>query len=150
MPPTRPLRPWHVLVEKAHTACEDAHRSVLASQDKLAHLQATEKRLRGMLNDYRVRYQQQLRQGQLMGDQINSQRFIQQLQQLHVHSLRELAQCQLQCQQLQQRLATARREHEKMKKLVEQERARESQWQAAVEAKRLDEMAVMRFRLQQL
>ena len=81
-------RPWALFVEKAARDLEDARAALQAAQSRLAQLTATEQRLSLMLVDYRERHRQQLQAGQLMGDQINSQRFIQQLQQLHCFKLK--------------------------------------------------------------
>lgn len=143
-----PTRPWHLLVNKAQRRTDDARHALQANQEKLTHLQSAEQRLSGMLSDYRHRHQQQLRDGQLMGDQLNSQRFIQQLQQLHIHAMREVAQCRAQGDHLQRLLLQAQLELDKMKKLVEQEQQRAVQSAEKAEAKRLDDMAVMRFRIQ--
>ena len=112
-------------------------------------LTATEQRLSLMLVDYRERHRQQLQAGQLMGDQINSQRFIQQLQQLHTHAMREAHQCEAQCAQHQKTLVRMQLELDKMKKLAEQDDKRLHKLAEKVEARRLDEMAVMRFRFRQ-
>jgi flagellar export protein FliJ len=150
MTASTPTRPWHLLAEKAQRAADDARQALQACLDKLNQLHSAEQRLSGMLSDYRHRHQQQLRDGQLMSDQINSQRFIQQLQQLHFHAMREVAQCRVQRDQLQQQLVAAQLELDKMRKLVEQEQQRVARKGEKAEAKRLDEMAVMRFRVQQV
>ncbi len=143
-------RPWHLLVEKAARQAEDCQKAWQDSQVRLQQLQATEQRLGVMLGDYRERHRQQLQVGQLMGDQINSQRFIHQLTQLHLHAQREAAVCAAQCAQQQQALQQAQRELDKMRKLAEQEQQRQRRLGEKVEARRLDDMAVMRFRLRQI
>ena len=142
-------RPWALLVEKAARDLEDARAALQAAQSRLAQLTATEQRLSLMLADYRERHRQQLEAGQLMGDQINSQRFIQQLQQLHTHAMREAHQCEAQCAQHQKTLVRMQLELDKMKKLAEQDDKRLHKLAEKVEARRLDEMAVMRFRFRQ-
>lgn len=142
-------RPWALLVEKAARDLEDARAALQAAQSRLAQLTATEQRLSLMLADYRERHRQQLQAGQLMGDQINSQRFIQQLQQLHTHAMREAHQCEAQCAQHQKTLVRMQFELDKMKKLAEQDDKRLHKLAEKVEARRLDEMAVMRFRFRQ-
>jgi len=142
-------RPWALLVEKAARDLEDARAALQAAQSRLAQLTATEQRLSLMLVDYRERHRQQLQAGQLMGDQINSQRFIQQLQQLHTHAMREAHQCEAQCAQHQKTLVRMQLELDKMKKLAEQDDKRLHKLAEKVEARRLDEMAVMRFRFRQ-
>ncbi len=142
-------RPWALLVEKAARDLEDARAALQAAQSRLAQLTATEQRLSLMLADYRERHRQQLQAGQLMGDQINSQRFIQQLQQLHTHAMREAHQCEAQCAQHQKTLVRMQLELDKMKKLAEQDDKRLHKLAEKVEARRLDEMAVMRFRFRQ-
>lgn len=142
-------RPWALLVERAARDLEDARAALQAAQSRLAQLTATEQRLSLMLADYRERHRQQLQAGQLMGDQINSQRFIQQLQQLHTHAMREAYQCEAQCAQHQKTLVRMQLELDKMKKLAEQDDKRLHKLAEKVEARRLDEMAVMRFRFRQ-
>jgi flagellar export protein FliJ len=142
-------RPWALLVERAARDLEDARAALQAAQSRLAQLTATEQRLSLMLADYRERHRQQLQAGQLMGDQINSQRFIQQLQQLHTHAMREAHQCEAQCAQHQKTLVRMQLELDKMKKLAEQDDKRLHKLAEKVEARRLDEMAVMRFRFRQ-
>jgi flagellar export protein FliJ len=150
MTASTPTRPWHLLAEKAQRAADDARQALQTNHDKLVQLQSAEQRLSGMLSDYRHRHQQQLRDGQIMSDQINSQRFIQQLQQLHIHAMREVAQCRAQHDHLQRQLLLTQQELEKMKKLVEHEHQRAVRQGEKTEARRLDEMAVMRFRMQQV
>ncbi len=148
MQDSTPTRPWRLLVEKAQRRTDEARQTLQANQEKLTQLQSAEQRLSGMLSDYRHRNQQQLRDGQLMGDQLNSQRFIQQLQQLHIHAMREVAQCRAQGDHLQRLLLQAQLELDKMKKLVEQEQQQALRRGEKAEARRLDDMAVMRFRTQ--
>jgi flagellar export protein FliJ len=144
-----PTRPWPLLVEKALRDVDDSRKALHEAQARVTQLQATEQRLFGMLNDYRERHRQQLHQGQLMGDQVNSQRFILQLQQLHLHAQREAKLSEAMCMQKQQTLVRMQTELEKMQKLAEQELCRQKKAASKAEDKRLDEMAVMRFRLYQ-
>lgn len=146
MNPSSQARPWALLVDKATRDADDARVALHEAQTRLSQLTATEQRLSLMLADYRERHRQQLREGQLMGDQVNSQRFIQQLQQLHIHAMREARQCETQCAQLQQTLVRMQIELDKMKKLAEQEHRRLGKLVEKAEARRLDEAAVMRFR----
>ena len=144
-----PTRPWPLLVEKALRDVHDSRKLLHEAQARLTQFQATGERLFGMLNDYRERHRQQLQQGQLMGDQVNSQRFILQLQQLHLHAQREAKLSEAMCMQKRQALVRMQTELEKMQKLAEQELSRQKKAASKAEDKRLDEMAVMRFRLYQ-
>jgi flagellar export protein FliJ len=140
-----PRDAWSLLVFKAQHAFEARQQQVTQARARQAQIEASEKRLALLLQEYRLRQQTSLAGGQLMADSLNERQFIAQLQRLTDQSMRATAAAVRHTQAEVTALDGARRELEKAEKLLAKARATERVRQDRKAQQSQDEWSMMRF-----
>ena len=140
-----PRDAWSLLVFKAQYALEARQQQVAQARARQAQIEASEKRLALLLQEYRLRQQTSLAGGQLMADSLNERQFIAQLQRLTDQSMRATAAAVRHTQAEVTALDGARRELEKAEKLLAKARATERVRQDRKAQQSQDEWSMMRF-----
>lgn len=140
-----PRDAWSLLVFKAQYALEARQQQVAQARARQAQIEASEKRLALLLQEYRLRQQTSLAGGQLMADSLNERQFIAQLQRLTDQSMRATAAAVRHTQAEAAALDGARRELEKAEKLLAKARATERVRQDRKAQQSQDEWSMMRF-----
>lgn len=140
-----PRDAWSLLVFKAQHALEARQQQVAQARARQAQIEASEKRLALLLQEYRLRQQTSLAGGQLMADSLNERQFIAQLQRLTDQSIRATAAAVRHTQAEVAALDGARRELEKAEKLLAKARATERVRQDRKAQQSQDEWSMMRF-----
>lgn len=140
-----PRDAWSLLVYKAQQALESSQMQLAQARARQVQLEASEKRLAHLLQEYRQRQQASLFGGQLMADSLNDRQFIAQLQRLLDQAQMASAAAVRQTEADAAAVAQARRELEKAEKLRAQARAAERAQQERKAQQRQDEWAMMRF-----
>ena len=140
-----PRDAWSLLVYKAQQELEARQQQLAQARARQVQIEASEKRLAHLLQEYRERQQASLFGGQLMADSLNDRQFIAQLQRLLDQAVRATAAAVRQTEADTAALAVARRELEKAEKLRAQAHAAERSRQERQAQKRQDEWAMMQF-----
>ncbi len=136
---------WSLLVYKAQQSLESRQQQLAQARARQVQIEASEKRLAHLLQEYRDRQQASLFGGQLMADSLNDRQFIAQLQRLLDQAQLASAAAVRQTEADAAAVALARRELEKAEKLRAQARAAERAQQERKAQRRQDEWAMMRF-----
>ncbi len=140
-----PRDAWSLLVYKAQQSLESRQQQLAQARARQVQIEASEKRLAHLLQEYRERQQASLFGGQLMADSLNDRQFIAQLQRLLDQAVLASAAAVRQTEADAAAVALARRELEKAEKLRAQARAAERAQQERQAQRRQDEWAMMRF-----
>jgi flagellar export protein FliJ len=140
-----PRDAWSLLVYKAQTELEARQQQLAQARARQVQIEASEKRLAHLLQEYRERQQASLFGGQLMADSLNDRQFIAQLQRLLDQAVRATAAAVRQTEADNDALVLARRELEKAEKLRAQAHAAERVRQERQAQKRQDEWTMMQF-----
>ncbi len=140
-----PRDAWSLLVYKAQQSLESRQQQLAQARARQVQIEASEKRLAHLLQEYRDRQQASLFGGQLMADSLNDRQFIAQLQRLLDQAQLASAAAVRQTEADAAAVALARRELEKAEKLRAQARAAERAQQERKAQRRQDEWAMMRF-----
>ncbi len=140
-----PRDAWSLLVYKAQQELEARQQQLAQARARQVQIEASEKRLAHLLQEYRDRQQASLFGGQLMADSLNDRQFIAQLQRLLDQAVRATAAAVRQTEADAAALALARRELEKAEKLRAQAHATERARQERQAQKRQDEWTMMQF-----
>ena len=134
-----PRDAWSLLVYKAQHELEARQQQLAQARARQVQIEASEKRLAHLLQEYRDRQQASLFGGQLMADSIA------QLQRLLDQAVRATAAAVRQTEADSAALTLARRELEKAEKLRAQAHAAERARQERQAQKRQDEWTMMQF-----
>jgi hypothetical protein len=140
-----PRDAWSLLVYKAQQELEARQQQLAQARARQVQIEASEKRLAHLLQEYRERQQASLFGGQLMADSLNDRQFIAQLQRLLDQAVRATAAAVRQTDADNAALILARRELEKAEKLRAQAHAAERTRQERQAQKRQDEWTMMQF-----
>jgi len=140
-----PRDAWSLLVYKAQHELEARQQQLAQARARQVQIEASEKRLAHLLQEYRDRQQASLFGGQLMADSLNDRQFIAQLQRLLDQAVRATAAAVRQTDADNAALILARRELEKAEKLRAQAHAAERTRQERQAQKRQDEWTMMQF-----
>jgi flagellar export protein FliJ len=142
---TIPRDAWSLLVFKAQHELDARQQQLTQARARQVQIEASEKRLAHLLQEYRDRQQVSLFGGQLMADSLNERQFIAQLQRLLDQAMLASAAAVRQTDADTAAVAVARRELEKAEKLRAQAHAAERARQERQAQKRQDEWTMMRF-----
>ncbi len=136
---------WSLLVYKAQQSLEARQQQLAQARARQVQIEASEKRLAHLLQEYQERQKTRLFGGQLMADSLNDRQFIAQLQRLLDQARLASAAAVRQTEADAAALADARRELEKAEKLRAKARAEERARQERRAQAKQDEWAMMRF-----
>ncbi|MFY8104575.1 MAG: flagellar export protein FliJ [Ramlibacter sp.] len=136
---------WSLLVYKAQQSLEARQQQLAQARARQVQIEASEKRLAHLLQEYCERQQASLFGGQLMADSLNDRQFIAQLQRLLDQARLASAAAVRQTESDAAAVADARRELEKAEKLRAKARSEERARQERRAQARQDEWAMMRF-----
>ncbi|MEY4652985.1 MAG: hypothetical protein RI884_1566 [Pseudomonadota bacterium] len=142
---TLPRDAWSLLVFKAQHELDARQQQLAQARARQVQMEASEKRLAHLLQEYRERQQASLFGGQLMADSLNDRQFIAQLQRLLDQAMRATAIAVRQTEADAAAVDRARRELEKAEKLRAKARSEERVRLERRAQARQDEWAMMRF-----
>ncbi len=142
---TLPRDAWSLLVFKAQHELDARQQQLAQARARQVQMEASEKRLAHLLQEYRERQQASLFGGQLMADSLNDRQFIAQLQRLLDQAMRATAIAVRQTEADAVAVDRARRELEKAEKLRAKARSEERVRLERRAQARQDEWAMMRF-----
>jgi flagellar export protein FliJ len=142
---TLPRDAWSLLVYRAQHELDGRQQQLAQARARQVQIEASEKRLAHLLQEYRERQQVSLLDGQLMADSLNDRQFIAQLQRLLDQAMLASAAAVRQTESDAAAVNAARRELEKAEKLRAQARASERAVQERRAQARQDEWTMMRF-----
>ncbi len=140
-----PRDAWSLLVYKAQQSLEARQQQLAQARARQVQIEASEKRLAHLLQEYQERQKTRLFGGQLMADSLNDRQFIAQLQRLLDQARLASAAAVRQTEADAAALADARRELEKAEKLRARARSEERARQERRAQARQDEWTMMRF-----
>ncbi len=142
---TLPRDAWSLLVFKAQHELDARQQQLAQARARQVQMEASEKRLAHLLQEYRERQQASLFGGQLMADSLNDRQFIAQLQRLLDQAMRATAIAVRQTEADAVAVDRARHELEKAEKLRAKARSEERVRLERRAQARQDEWAMMRF-----
>ncbi len=142
---TLPRDAWSLLVFKAQNELDARQQQLAQARARQVQIEASEKRLAHLLQEYRQRQQASLFGGQMMADSLNERQFIAQLQRLLDQAMLASAAAVRQTEADTAAVVAARLELEKAEKLRAKARAAERDRQERRSQARQDEWTMMRF-----